>query len=182
MADCWLSEHSAEETWVTSVSANVVEDALRSVSTAGNTDTMVLREPTSYEKRDFYGNKNGKQASVQVVRISPKASFRDFIAFYVSPISEDGGTRVFGRGQSLDYHVWTACPCCTRLGLCRYVACFFCCCGVCPTKDWGQNMRTLEYFARSAGVGLKVENAGAPLNNLENSKKYESPRPLDASR
>ena len=215
--DCYLAQHSAEASWTTAAPVEDVKIALRrAVGSSAQDDGMaLLRAPTPFEEREFYGAalaaflsspspstpasaaaatpsekgvENGDpRADVGAIRVSPNAGFRDFVAFYVSPVAghddplEGRGSKVVARGRSLDYHVWTVCPCCQGIGWCRYVACFFCCCGVCPTKDWGQNMQTLEGVIAVADVGLqRVKSPSDALNN--NPQKYVPPDAVEASR
>ena len=158
MTDCYLTQHSSSDQWTTTVATvdQVVTALRRAVEESPQSDQEInekrnvtrLRWMTKGEKVTFVG-KNGENVSVddegrvtvKFIRATGKVAFRDLTTFVVSD-NKDGSTLVQGDGRSLDYHMWTACPCCFG-GLCRYVACFLCCCGVCPTKDWGQNERTL---------------------------------------
>ena len=114
---------------------------------------------------------------VAVIRRSP-SGFRDLIVIDVTPLregggagggggagsgalgggtaggagGEGGGTLITAEATSLDIHVWTVCPCCRRHACCKFVACSICCCGVCPTKDWGQNGNTLDDIAAHVGM------------------------------
>ena len=170
-----------------------------------------LREPTPFEEREYFGRAAALSSSVsaavssdrrnyesvdgradvKAIRVSPSAGFRDFVVFHISPLTDDGGgpadstgahgARVVGRGRSLDYHVWTACICCRGIAWCKYVACLFCCCGVCPTKDWGQNMQTLEDIVAATDVGLKrTKDPRDALNHKP--PMYEPPGAVEASR
>jgi hypothetical protein len=126
---------------------------------SNSTGISRLRWMTSSERSTFLGSgardvstENGA-VTVQFLRTSGQVGFRDLNTFVISKkvsetkLEQQTNTSamilVTGTGRSLDYHMWTACPCCSG-GACRYVACFCCCCGVCPTKDWGQNERTLD--------------------------------------
>jgi hypothetical protein len=164
MTDCFLSQHSGSGQWTSTnaTSSQVVSLLRQAVDESPKSDNEAnmesevprLRWMTKGERVTFVG-KNGEDASVdgdgratvQFLRVSGKVKFRDLTTFVVSD-KQDGTTLVQGDGRSLDYHVWTVCPCCFG-GLCRYVACFFCCCGVCPTKDWGQNEQTLSEIITS---------------------------------
>ena len=65
-------------------------------------------------------------------------------------------TKVFAISRSKDYHVYTVCGCPAIL------ACFLCCCGLCPTKDWGQNKQTLLDLYQEVGYNHVLYN----LNDL----------------
>ena len=223
--DCYATQHSAEATWASSAPADTVYKALRRAVSSPAHEGVLLRAPTPFEECAYYGSSvtaflssaaassgekerqdGDPRADVSVVRVSPSAGFRDFVAFYVLPAVGSGGgggisgntaggdpaegsgsnsgSKVVARGRSLDYHVWTACPCCRGTAWCKYAACFFCCCGMCPTKDWGQNMQTLENIVADANVGLQhVKDPSDALSSLNhNPQKYNHPEAIDASR
>ena len=166
--DCYLSQHSASSHWTSASSIDFIVSVLKNIindspndDDVSNTDIVTrLRWLTKSEKATFLSSNALEDVSttgdgtvtMQFLRVTGKVGFRDLHTFVISTkksttttnsTTTTATTTVQGSGRSLDYHMWTACPCCFGGG-CRYVACFFCCCGVCPTKDWGQNERTME--------------------------------------
>lgn len=167
--DCYLSQHSSSTQWTTEAPVDkFVETLCRFVDESPKVDDEIaeqqktkavsrLRWLTPAEKSMFLRKgisdvtTEGGVVNVQFLRISNKLGFRDLNTFEVS--AGEHSTHVKATGRSLDYHVFTACPCCSG-SLCRYVACFCCCCGVCPTKDWGQNEQTIKEIAAVNGLNM----------------------------
>lgn len=132
--------------------------------TTGETNTFFKT------KKDMSTTHGDDKVTVRFLRISGKVGFRDLNTFEISSVKNEetqlAETHILASASSLDFHVFTACPCCAG-SCCRYVACFMCCCGVCPTEDWGQNEETLHEVA---------------LINGMNKSSIDPPRVLDASR
>lgn len=68
--------------------------------------------------------------------------------------------------------MWSAFECFqSRVG--RALACLICCCGIFPTKDWGQNQRTIGDLLNH------VNSQGIPTTLI--SSPIASPSQLDPS-
>ncbi len=189
--DCYLGLHSARAEWTTTETADAVVAALQAIPLA-----PPYRAPRPGELQRHasdYAGGAGEARTVRLIRMSPQMGFRDLVEFRVEgdgavtgEVRSGGGggvagatTVVRGMGRSLDYHMWSACPCCQcepAACFCRYVACFLCCCGTCPTKDWGQNQRTLDEIAASLHMGLAPRSSEASLST------YAPPASVDAAR
>ena len=102
--DCYATQHSAEATWASSAPADTVYKALRRAVSSPAHEGVLLRAPTPFEECAYYGSSvtaflssaaassgekerqdGDPRADVSVVRVSPSAGFRDFVAFYVLP-------------------------------------------------------------------------------------------------
>eukprot|EP00040_Diaphanoeca_grandis_P017071 m.88569 g.88569 ORF g.88569 m.88569 type:complete len:194 (+) comp26212_c0_seq1:126-707(+) len=75
--------------------------------------------------------------------------FRDDVHFDFNTQGEQTQIDVFST--AIDAHFWSACfsPCCNN-AVGRYLACFVCCCGLFPTKDWGENGKLVARIVKAA--------------------------------
>jgi len=133
--DCYRCLHSASATWSTAASQAEVAADLARVLKATHSDpaeklqwSMALTKQTSTE--------------LWSERKTEKAGFVDLQTFSLTANSSGTGTTIVATSRSRDYNMWTSCSC-LKNECGRWIACFLCCCGICPTKDWGANKELL---------------------------------------
>ena len=211
--DFFPSQHSASCHWTTDQSVEHVVAALRRViedsTTTENTNGQLenTRWMTSSERLTFLGRGSSDVSTTPTgdvvfhfLRTSGAMGFRDLKTFVISKrhtnaksdtseqLKQETGqwsTHVQATGRSIDYHVYTVCPCCAGT-LCRYVACFFCCCGIIPTQDWGQNEETLNRIAstmkRNNNINLILVGSESTGLCDKESELYTAPPVVDGER
>lgn len=175
--DCFPGQHTGWGRWTLSTTgSSEIESVVRAIEDSAG-EIKDLRQPYRDELRRFL--KNGKrwwqkaayrQASergpgdVQYVAIRESGclGFRDLVEFSVVK-TETGEVEVYGTGYSLDHHCWTCLPCCAPFAACSWVACVACCCGLFPTKDWGQNQNTLNAVMFGSHLEVQAETTGDGL-------------------
>lgn len=126
---------------------------VRSAFEATITDRR-LKAATLYRLREFEtsGDSSDNQGVIHYMRVSP-AGFRD-VGSYTFVESGDS-TIVRARAFSADMHLWTVFSACSPP-----VAAFFCCCGLFPAKDWGQNQLTVEELNGLTGIPHRFRGPG----------------------
>ena len=131
----WLQCLRRRATWSTAASQAEVAADLARVLKATHSDpaeklqwSMALTKQTSTE--------------LWSERKTEKAGFVDLQTFSLTANSSGTGTTIVATSRSRDYNMWTSCSC-LKNECGRWIACFLCCCGICPTKDWGANKELL---------------------------------------
>jgi len=133
--DCYPQLHSCDLQYEFRAPPQQVREALTValVDRPLQGDTTLYRlEPEGPADRDTF----------RFMRVS-KYGFKDMGSYTLVDGSGGGSgtdtTLAHVKSFSADPHLWSIFPCCPVP-----VAAFFCCCGLFPTKDWGQNEDTVE--------------------------------------
>lgn len=147
--DCFFTKHSAGSNWESPKTADEVSaDLVRIINGMKPPAVTPKRHPPNWTSVVTKQEPN----VVWSQRITGKAGFTDLQTFTLTPSASGSGTHISAFSKARDVHCWSAvCPCLgNQCGL--WVSWLWCCCGICPTLDWGANKAFLDQIKAEAGL------------------------------